>query len=69
MLFTWIFNHTSFNPDDDDYYEAKWLGTSMAWIDPLKEANANMINLASGGSRSRAIVPNRALTGRPASTK
>lgn len=44
-----LLDHTSFNPDDDEYYEAKWLGTSMAWIDPLKEANANMINLASGG--------------------
>ena len=44
-----LLDRTSFNPDDDDYYEAKWLGTSMAWIDPLKEANANMINLASGG--------------------
>lgn len=44
-----LLDRTSFNPDDDDYYMAKWLGTSMAWIDPLKEANANMINLASGG--------------------
>ena len=44
-----LLDRTSFNPDDDDYYMAKWLGTSMAWIDPLKEANANMINLSSGG--------------------
>lgn len=42
-------DRTSFNPNDENYYEAEWLGTSMAWIDPLKEANANMINLSSGG--------------------
>lgn len=44
-----LLNDTSFNPNDKTYYEAKWLTEGLPWIDPLKEANANAVQLANGG--------------------
>ena len=38
-----------FDPSDPRFYEAKWLTEGLPWIDPLKEANANTIQLGNGG--------------------
>lgn len=40
---------TSFDINNPDYYKCKWLTEGMPWIDPLKEANANNIQLGNGG--------------------
>lgn len=40
---------TGFDPNDPAYYKAKWLTEGLPWIDPLKEANANTIQLSNGG--------------------
>ena len=40
---------TGFNPNDPDYYKAKWLTEGIPWIDPLKEAKADGEKLANGG--------------------
>lgn len=43
-----LLNDTSFNPVEKHYYKCKWLNVGLPWIDPLKEANANSVNLANG---------------------
>ena len=44
-----LLDGTGFKPNDPSYYKCEWLASTMGWIDPLKEANANTINLANGG--------------------
>lgn len=48
----WVMGYlkgTGFDPNDPDYYKAKWLTEGIPWIDPLKEAKANGEQLANGG--------------------
>lgn len=40
---------TGFELGNKKFYEAKWLTSSVGWIDPLKEAQADTILLANGG--------------------
>lgn len=40
---------TKFDIKNPNYYKAKWLTEGLPWIDPLKEANANTIQLTNGG--------------------
>lgn len=44
-----LLDGTGFKYGDNQYYKAVWLAASLGWIDPLKEAQANAINLANGG--------------------
>ena len=46
---TGLLEGTGFKYGDSQYYKAVWLAASLGWIDPLKEAQANAINLANGG--------------------
>ena len=46
---TGLLDGTGFKYGDEEYYKATWLAASLGWIDPLKEAQANAINLANGG--------------------
>ena len=44
-----LLKDTRFDPDNEDYYNAKWLTEGLPWIDPKKEADANTIQLSNGG--------------------
>lgn len=44
-----LLDGTGFKYGEPQYYKAVWLAASLGWIDPLKEAQANAINLANGG--------------------
>lgn len=44
-----LLDGVGFDPNDPTYYKAKWLTDGIPWIDPLKEANANTIQLTNGG--------------------
>lgn len=44
-----LLDGTGFEYGNPEYYKAVWLASSLGWIDPLKEAQANGINLANGG--------------------
>lgn len=44
-----LLDGVEFNPNDPAFYNAKWLTEGLPWIDPLKEANANTIQLGNGG--------------------
>lgn len=44
-----LLDGVGFNPNDPIFYNAKWLTEGLPWIDPLKEANANTIQLGNGG--------------------
>lgn len=44
-----LLNGVNFDPNNPQYYKAKWLTEGLPWIDPLKEANANTIQLGNGG--------------------
>lgn len=44
-----LLDGTGFVYGDKSYYKAVWLASTLGWIDPLKEAQANSINLANGG--------------------
>ena len=44
-----LLDGTGFDINDLQYYRAVWLAPSLGWIDPKKEAEANVINLQNGG--------------------
>lgn len=44
-----LLDGTGFNPNEPEFYNAKWLTEGLPWIDPLKEANADSIRLGNGG--------------------
>lgn len=44
-----LLDGTGFEYGNPNYYKAVWLASSLGWIDPLKEAQANGINLSNGG--------------------
>ena len=43
-----LLEDTKFDSNEKRYYKCKWLNVGLPWIDPLKEANANSVNLANG---------------------
>lgn len=44
-----LLDGVGFDPNEQDFYKAKWLCEGLPWIDPLKEANADTIRLGNGG--------------------
>ena len=50
---------TGFELGNNKFYEAKWLTSSVGWIDPLKEAQADTILLANGGVSFQDYVAKR----------
>ena len=56
-----LLDGTGFNANDQDYYEAIWLGEGMPWIDPKKEAEADALRINSNVTTLREVCASKGM--------